>query len=68
VIEAGSDMRGKISEATNDGGDLDRLRELLFCLPKFLARPHEACADPFAARDEVIEFNGSSLVGIAQAP
>jgi hypothetical protein len=68
AIKAGLNMRGEISEATNDAGNLDRLRELLLCLPKFLARPHEACADPFAARDEVIEFNGSSLVSIAQAP
>ena len=68
AIKAGSNMRGEISEATNDGGDLDRLRELLLCLPKFLARPHETRADPFAARDEVIEFNGSSLVSITQAP
>ncbi len=68
AIKAGSNMRGEVSEATNDGGDLDCLRELLLCLPKFLARPHETRADPFAARDEVIEFNGSSLVSIAQAP
>jgi hypothetical protein len=37
-------------------------------LPKFFTRPHEACTDPFTARDEVIEFKGSSLIGIAQAP
>jgi len=68
AIKAGLNMRGEISEGDHDAGNLDRLRELPLCLPKFLARPHEACADPFAARDEVIEFNGSSLVSIAQAP
>ncbi len=68
VIQPGSHLVGEVTQAADDGGELHALRDLLLGLLELLTRPTETYADTFAARDEVIEFKGSSLVRVAQAP
>jgi hypothetical protein len=67
VIQTDAHVLGEVAKTANDGGELGVLRKLSLRLLKFLACSGKAYADALATHNEVIEFESSGLIRIAQA-